>query len=176
MKAESMILSFSTLLQNGRNIICVSSSPRSEKVKKILWERFVQKEYHLCNTHEWMRKLQTKIRQRSSMWKQQEVQLLHWMNFSWKTFKIVVSMKNNQNGKVACLQQLSIGISLAQFRWVFRCVDGELRAKKVREKQSEVQGFIPRSSSTSCDAFWRVCFAIKAERMILPFSQLLENG
>ena len=26
--------------------------------------------------------------------------------------------KNDQHGKVACLQQLSIGISLAQFRWV----------------------------------------------------------
>ena len=36
MKAEIMILSFSNLLQNDRNIICVSSSPRSEKVKKII--------------------------------------------------------------------------------------------------------------------------------------------
>ena len=35
---------FSNLLQNDRNIICVSSSPRSEKVKKILWERYVQQE------------------------------------------------------------------------------------------------------------------------------------
>ena len=68
MKAEIMILSFSNLLQNDRNIICVSSSPRSKKAKKILWERFVQKEYHLCNTDEWMRKLQTKIRHRSSTW------------------------------------------------------------------------------------------------------------
>ena len=36
MKAEIMISSFSNLLQNSRNIICVSSSPRSEKVKKII--------------------------------------------------------------------------------------------------------------------------------------------
>ena len=52
MNAEIMISPFSNLPQNGRNIICVNSSPRSEKVKKILWERFVQKEYHLCNTDE----------------------------------------------------------------------------------------------------------------------------
>ena len=31
--------------------------------------------------------------------------------------------------------------------------DGEPRAKQAREKQSEVQGFIPRSSGTSRDAF-----------------------
>ena len=46
-------------------------------------------------------------------------------------------MKNDQHGKVACLQQLSIGISLAQFRWVdgeLRAVDEELRAKKEPEK------------------------------------------
>ena len=60
MKAEIMISSFSNLLQNDRNIICVSSSPRSEKVKKILWERFVQKEYHLCNTDEMDEKITNK--------------------------------------------------------------------------------------------------------------------
>ena len=38
--------------------------------------------------------------------------------------------KNDQHGKVPCLQQLFIGISLAQFRWV----DGELWAKKACEK------------------------------------------
>ena len=58
-----------------------------------MWERLVQKKYHLCNTDEWMRKLQTKIRHKSSTWKQQEVQLLQKMNFKWKTFKIVASMK-----------------------------------------------------------------------------------
>ena len=63
------------------------------KLKNLLWERFVQKKYHLCNTNEWIRKLPTKIHHRSSTWKQQEVQLLHWMNFRWKTFKIVASMK-----------------------------------------------------------------------------------
>ena len=34
MNAEIMISPFSNLPQNGRNIICVSSSPWSEKVKK----------------------------------------------------------------------------------------------------------------------------------------------
>ena len=32
-------------------------------------------------------------------------------------------------------------------------VDRDIRGKKAREKQSEVQGFIPRSSRTSRDAF-----------------------
>ena len=32
-------------------------------------------------------------------------------------------------------------------------VDRDTRGKKAREKQSEVQGFIPRSSGTSRDAF-----------------------
>ena len=63
-----------------------------ESLKK-LWEWFVQNEYHLCNTNEWMRKLQTKIRHKSSTWKQLEVQLLRSMNFRLKTFKIVASMK-----------------------------------------------------------------------------------
>ena len=41
--------------------------------------------------------------------------------------------KNDQHGKIACLQQLSIDISLAQFRWVdgeLRAVNGDLWAKK----------------------------------------------
>ena len=113
-----------------------------------------------------------------------EVQRENSMKFNYYSEWILVEKllkssrvwKNDQHGKVVCLQQLSIGISLAQFRWGFQWVDGELWAKKAREKQSEVQGFIPRSSSTSCDAFWRVCFAIKAERMISPFLKLLKNG
>ena len=76
-----------------KSFIVISSTPRSEKVKKLLWETFVQKEYYLCNTNEWMRKLQRKIRHRSSTWKQHEVQLLRWMNFRWKTFKTIASMK-----------------------------------------------------------------------------------
>ena len=51
-------------------------------------------------------------------------------------------MKNDEHGKVACLQQLSIGISPAEFRGVdgeLQVVDGDLRGKKARRKQSEVQ-------------------------------------
>ena len=55
-------------------------------------------------------------------------------------------------------------------------MDGELQAKKAREKQSEVQVDMPRSSSLHAVHFRIICFAIKAERMILPFSKLLENG
>ena len=93
---------------------------------------------------------------RSSTWKQQEVQLLHWMNFGWKTLKMWRVWKNDQHGKVACLQQLFIGISLAQFRWVYGelwAVDGDIWTKKAREKQSEVQVHTPRSLSSSRGAF-----------------------
>ena len=46
MNAEIMISPFSNLPRNDGNIICVSSSPWSEKVKKLLGETFVQKEYY----------------------------------------------------------------------------------------------------------------------------------
>ena len=60
-----------------------------------------------------------------------------------------------------CLQQLSTGISVPQFRWVdgeLRAVDGDLRAKKSREKQSEVHVDMPRSSSSSHGAFSKNLF------------------
>ena len=44
-----------------------------------------------------------------------------------------------------------------------RAVDGDLRAKKSREKQSEVQVDMPRSSSLRVVHFRRICFMIKAE-------------
>ena len=74
-----------------------------------------------------------------------------------KLLKPLRVWKNDQHGKVACLQQLSIGISLAQFRWV----DGELRATKSREKQSEVQVHSPRSSGSSRGAFSKNLFRDK---------------
>ena len=40
-------------------------------------------------------------------------------------------------------------------------VDRDIREKKAREKQSEVQGFIPRSSGTSRDAFLANLFCDK---------------
>ena len=39
-----------------------------------------------------------------------------------------------------------------------RAVDGDLRAKKSREKESEVQVHAPRSSGTSRDAFFANLF------------------
>ena len=78
---------------NAQYFFVISSSPRLEKVKKFIVRVVCTKKYHLCNTDEWMRKLQRKIRHRSSTWKQQEVHLLHWMNFRWKTSKIVAGMK-----------------------------------------------------------------------------------
>ena len=55
-------------------------------------------------------------------------------------------------------------------------VDEDLRAKKSREKLSEVQVHAPRSSGLHAMHFRRICFAVEAERMIPPFSELLENG
>ena len=78
-----------------------------------MWERFVQQEYHLCNTNEWMRKLQKKIRHRSPTWKQYEVQLLRWMNFRWKTFKIITSMKKRSTRESYVLT--------AAFHWYITC-------------------------------------------------------
>ena len=67
---------FSNLLQNDRNIIYVSSSPRSKKVKKYC-QRGLYKKSIICVTlTKWMRNLQRKIHHRSSTWKQQEVWLL----------------------------------------------------------------------------------------------------
>ena len=65
--------------------------------------------------------------------------------------------KTDQHGKVASLQQLSTGILLAQFWWV----DGDLRAKQAREKQSEVQVDMLRSSGSSRGAFLKNLFRDK---------------
>ena len=127
-----------------------------------------------------MRKLQTKLRHRSSTSKQQEVQLLHWMHFGLKTFKTVAGMKNDQHGKVVCLHQLSIGISLAQFWWVdgeLGVVDRDIRAKKKHVKNRVKFKHTCREVQVlHALHFRRICFAIKAERTISPFSKLLQNG
>ena len=118
---------------------------------------FVQKEYHLCNTNEWMRKLQTKIRHRSSTWKQQEAQLLCWMNFRWKTSKIVVNMKKRST-RESCMftaafhRYITFSIPVSGWR---------AASKKTREKQSEVQVNMPRSSSSSHGAFLKNLFRDK---------------
>ena len=81
-----------------------------------------------------------------------------------KLLKLSRVWKKNQHGKVACLQQLSIGISPAQFRWMdgeLRAVDGDLRAKKSREKHSEVQVHAPRSLGSSRGAFSKNLFRDK---------------
>ena len=51
-------------------------------------------------------------------------------------------------------------------------MDGEPRAKKAREKQSEVQGFIPRSSGTSRDAFFTNLFRDKGRMNNLAIFQI----
>lgn len=118
------------------------------KLKNLLWDWFVQKEYHLCNTHEWMRKLQMKIHHRSSMWKQQEVQLLHWMNFRWKTSKNVANMKK-WSTRESC-------VLTATFHRYITC--SIPMSNQSTSKTSEVQIDMPRSSSSSRDAFSKILF------------------
>ena len=86
--------------------------------------------------------------------------------------------KNDQHGKVACLQQLSIGIWLAQFRWVdgeLWAVDGELRAKKAHEKQSEVQVHMPRSLGSSRGAFSKNLFRDKERTNVPAIFEITSN-
>ena len=86
---------------------------------------------------------------RSSTWKQQEVQLLHWMNFTWKTFKTVASMKKRST-RENC-------VFTAAFHRYITCsilVSGwRSKSKKTHEKQSEVHVDMPRSSRSSRGAF-----------------------
>jgi len=69
--------------------------------------------------------------------------------FRMKNFKTIVSMKKWSTRESCVFTAAFHGISLAQFWWV--C--GELRAKKAREKQSEVQVHMPRGSGPSPGAF-----------------------
>ena len=65
-----------------------------EESSKIYCERGLYKRNIICVTlmNVW-ENYKTKICHGSSTWKQQEVQLLHWMNFRLKTFKPVTSME-----------------------------------------------------------------------------------
>ena len=143
-------------------------------------ERFVQKEYYLCNTNEWMRKLQTKIHHRSSTWKQQEVQLLCWMNFRWKTFKIIASMKR-WSTRETCVLTTSfhpyITCSITVNGWRVTSSGWRPTSKKNHVKNRVKFRYTCREVEVlHAVHFRRICFAIKAERMIPPFSKLLENG
>ena len=97
-------------------------------------------------------------------WKQQEVQLLQWMNFRWKTFKIVTSMKKRSTRK-SCM------FTVAFQRYVIRSIpvsgwrttNSGWRAtrKKSHEKQSEVQVHAPSSSGSLHGAFSKNLFRNK---------------
>ena len=119
-----------------------------------------------------MRKLQTK--NITEVQRENNRKFDYYSEWIWdeKLLKSSRVWKNNQHGKVACLQQLSIGISLAQFRWV----DGELRAKKHVKNRVKFRYTRREVQVLHVVHFRRICFAIKAERMISPFSELLENG
>ena len=122
-----------------------------------MWEKFVQKEYHLCNTDELMRKLQTKIRHRSSTWKQQEVQILHWMNFRWKTFKTATSMKK-WSTRESCVFtktfQLDIACSIPVGGWGVTVKKHHVK-NRVKFKKNYSRSSTPSPSAFSENLFFR---------------------
>ena len=118
-------------------------------------------------------KITNKNMSQKSMWKQQEVQLLHWMNFTRKTFKTVASMKKRSTWK-SC-------VFIAAFHRYITCLIpvSEWRAtSKKKHVKNRVKFKVSYREVQVLHAmhFWRICFAIKAERMILLFLKLLENG
>ena len=87
--------------------------------------------------------------------------------------------KDDQHEKLACLQQLSIGISHAQFRWMdgeLLAVDGDLREKKHVKNRVKFKHTCWEVQVLHVVHIWKICFAIKAECIISQFSKLLENG
>ena len=102
---------------------------------------------HLCNTHQWMRKLQTKIRHRS--------------------------MKEMINtGKLRVYSSFpSVYHLLNSGEWLESCEPKKYVKNRVKFKQT-CRGV----QVLHTVHFRRICFAIKAERTISPFSKLLENG
>ena len=102
-----------------------------------------------------------KVRHRSSTWKQHEVQLLRWMNFRWKTFKIIASMKKWSTLE-SCVSTAAfhqyITCSIPVSGWRVTSSGWRPTSKKSREKQSEVQVHAPRSSGSSRGAFSKNLF------------------
>ena len=136
--------------------------------------KFVQKEYHLCNTDEngWENYKQ-KICHRSPTWKQQEVQLLHWMNFTRKTFKTIASMKKWSTRK-SC-------VFIAAFHRYITCLIPVSQWRATSKKSTWKTEWSSGRTATEVQVlhamhFRRIYFAIKVERVISPFTKLLENG
>ena len=134
----------------AKSFVVISSSTSSEKVKKYICERDLYKRNIICVTltNEWdnyKRKYVTEFQRENS------TKFDYYSEWIWdeKLLKLSRVWKNDQHGKVMCLQQLSTGISLAQFQWVdgeLRAVDEELRARKAHEKTEW-------SSSTHAEKF-----------------------
>ena len=114
-----------------------------------------------------------KICHRSSTWKQQEVQLLYWMNFTWKTFKTVTTMKK-WSTRESC-------VSTAAFQQYITCSISVSGWRSTSKKSTWKTEWSSSRTATEVQVlhamhFRRICFAIKAERVISPFLKLLENG
>ena len=92
-RQESWSRHFPIYFKTVGNHLCKFKSFVGESSKKYC-ERDLYKRNIICVTltNVW-ENYKTKIRHRISTWKQLEVQLLHGMNFKWKTFKTVASMK-----------------------------------------------------------------------------------
>ena len=143
-----------------------------------MWERFVQKEYHLCNTDDgwenYKRKYVTEVQREKN-----RIQLLHWMNFTWKTFKTVASMKK-WSTRESCVFTAAfhryITCSIPVSGWRVTSSGWRPTSKKTREKQSEVQVNMPRSSSSSRGAFLKNLFRDKGRTNDLTIFEITWNG
>ena len=94
------------------------------------------------------------------------------MNFRWKTFKISTSMKK-WSTRESC-------VFTAAFHWYITCSIPVSGWNATSKKNTWKTKWISSRTSTEVQVlhamhFRRICFAIKAERMISPFSKLLEN-
>ena len=102
------------------------------------------------------------------------------MNFRWKTFKIVASMKK-WSTRESCMFTAafhryithSIPVSgmesYEQWMKIYKQKNHVKNRVKFRYTHQEVQVLHAVN-------FRKICFAVEAERMIPPFSELLENG
>ena len=120
-----------------------------------------------------MGKLQTKICHRSPTWKQQEVQLLHWMNFTRKTFKTVASMKKWSTRKSY--------VFIVAFYQCITCLIPVSEWRAMRKNSTWKTEWSSGRNATEVPVLHamhlrRIYFTIKAQRVISPFLKLLENG
>ena len=102
------------------------------------------------------------------------------MNIRWKTFKIIASMKKwstRESYVLTAAFHRYITCSIPVSGWRVTSSGWRATSKKRTWKNRGKFRYTRREVQVlHAVHFRRICFAIKAERMISPFSKLLENG